>query len=295
MTGAERGFLLLTGTLGDPDRKPLSTAQMRTLGARVATSSKIFEDRELAIGDLLSLGYAQPMAQRIVDLLNQEDLLKYYLSKGEKLRCIPLSRAGKDYPVMILQKLGLDAPGCLWAKGDLSLLSKPMIALVGSRNIRNQNRGFAAEVGRQAARQGFVLVSGNARGADISAQEACLRAGGQVISVVADELCMHQEKNGVLYLSEDGYDLPFSAQRALSRNRMIHALADKTFVAQCDFCKGGTWSGTVRNLQNNWSPVFCYADGSNAVLELEQMGAQLISVEQLADFGALMPEIISFL
>lgn len=295
MTGAERGFLMLTGTLGNPDRKPLSTAQMRILGARVSASTKISADRELEVRDLISLGYAEPMAQRILALLNEEDLLEYYLRAGQKLHCLPLSRAGREYPACIQRKLGLEAPGCLWAKGDLNLLSRPKVALVGSRNIRNKNREFAAEVGRQAARQGFVLVSGNARGADKAAQEACLNSGGQVISVVADELCDQKERAGVLYLSEDGYDLPFSAQRALSRNRMIHALADKTFVAQCDLNTGGTWSGTVKNLQNSWSAVFCFADGSSAMQELQQMGAQLVGVEQLADFGALMPEIISFL
>ena len=295
MTGAERGFLLLTGTLGNPDRKPLSTAQMRTLGARVAASTMLPEDRELEVRDLLSLGYAEPMAQRILALLNEEDLLEYYLRAGQKLNCLPLSRAGQEYPACIQRKLGFDAPGCLWAKGDLTLLNKPKIALVGSRNIRNKNCEFAAEVGRQAARQGIVLVSGNARGADKAAQGACLGAGGQVISVVADELCAQKDREGVLYLSEDGYDQPFSAQRALSRNRMIHALAEKTFVAQCDLNTGGTWSGTVKNLENNWSTVFCFADGSRAMQELQQMGAQLIGVEQLADMGALVPEIISFL
>ena len=295
MTGAERGFLLLTGTLGDPDRKPLSTAQMRILAARVAAAPRIHENRELLAEDIISLGYAEPMARRIISLLNQEDLLEYYLNKGQKFHCLPLSRAGRDYPVAILQKLGLDAPGCLWAKGDLSLLRKPKVALVGSRNIRNNNREFAAEVGRQAARQGFVLVSGNARGADKAAQEACLSSGGQVISVVADELFTKKDTAGVLYFSEDGYDQPFSAQRALSRNRMIHALADKTFVAQCDLNMGGTWSGAVRNLQCNWSPVFCYADGSNAMLELEQMGAQMIGIQQLVDMADLVPETMSFL
>ena len=35
MNAREEGFLLLTSHLGDPDRKPLTTAQLRTLWARV--------------------------------------------------------------------------------------------------------------------------------------------------------------------------------------------------------------------------------------------------------------------
>ena len=79
---------------------------------------------------------------------------------------------------MVSKLLGDDAPGCLWAKGNLELLSRPMISLVGSRDIMPRNLEFARELGRQAALQGFVLVSGNARGADRAAQSACLEAGG---------------------------------------------------------------------------------------------------------------------
>ena len=35
MTGAEMGFLLLSSQLGNPDRKVLTTAQLRVLGQRV--------------------------------------------------------------------------------------------------------------------------------------------------------------------------------------------------------------------------------------------------------------------
>ena len=40
--------------------------------------------------------------------------------------------------------------------------------------MRQENRTFAEEVGRQAALQGLTLVSGNARGADRAAQESCV-------------------------------------------------------------------------------------------------------------------------
>ena len=77
-----------------------------------------------------------------------------------------------------------------------------------------------------------------------------------MISVVADRLEDHREKENVLYLSEEGYDMAFSAQRALSRNRVIHALGIKTFVAQSRLI-GGTWDGTTNNLKNGFSSVFC--------------------------------------
>ena len=286
MTPREQGFLLLTSLLGDPERKPLTVAQFRTLAKRVQGMAAPEEKRMLRPADLMALGYSEGEAGHILHLLSDKELLEYYLHAGRKCGCIPLTRVSEGYPGAVRLALGLDSPGCLWAKGDMGILENPKVALVGSRDIREENRAFAREVGRQAAIQGYTLVSGNARGADMAAQLSCLEAGGSVISVVADRLESHREKERVLYLSEEGFDTAFSSIRALSRNRVIHALGEKTFVAQSRL-QGGTWDGTVRNLQQRYSSVFCFDDGSAAMQELEQMGAWLIGMEDLANLKNL--------
>lgn len=287
MNPREEGFLLLTSQLGDPERKPLSVAQLRTLAARVRASDRQVADRELSAEDITALGYSREMAQRILSLLEDKELLDYYLYKGRRSGCVPLTRAGDRYPQRVRRYLGDDSPGCLWAKGDISLLDTPCIGLVGSRELWEENRCFAREAGLQAARQGYTLVSGNARGADKTAQEACLQEGGNVISVVADSLEKHGWKERVLYLSEECFDGAFSSQRALSRNRVIHCLGRTVLVAQCSLGSGGTWDGTLRNLKGCWSRVCYFRDGSPASLELEQMGALPVDIEQLRDLHAL--------
>ena len=287
MRGAERGFLLLACHLGDPERKILSVSQLRTLAMRVRGRDAVEREGELTPSNLKSLGYSTAMAEHIVSLLAQEDLLQHYLRLGRKADCVPVTRVTPEYPAVLRYRLGLDSPGCLWAKGDLGLLKKPKIALVGSRDMEIANSRFAWEVGRQAALQGYVLVSGNARGADRTAQESCLEHGGAVISVVADRLDEKKQRENVLYLSEEGFDLPFSAQRALSRNRCIHALGEKTFVAQCGLEMGGTWGGTVKNLHHGWSPVYVFADGSEASAALEAMGALPVLSQMLSQIGNL--------
>ena len=287
MRPQEAGFLLLTSKLGNPDRRCLSTAQLRMLAQRMQAAERPETDRDLTFTDLMALGYGEEMARRIVALLEEEELLKFYLHRGEKRGCVPLSRVNQRYPKDLRLRLGLDATGCLWAKGDVSILEMPKVALVGSRDLLPENRRFAEEVGRQAAYQGYALVSGNARGADRAAQEACLAAGGWVISVVADELDKQPYRERLLYLSEDGFAEEFSAARALSRNRVIHALGCKTFVAQCSYQKGGTWDGTVKNLRFGWSPVFCFRVGSAATELLAQMGAELVEIEDLSRLESL--------
>ncbi len=289
MNPREEGFLLLTSHLGNPDRRPLTAPQMRTLALRVGQMTPEALDRDLEEQDLVALGCGRELASRILRLLDEGKLLKHYLRRGEAQGCVPISLVSEQYPGSIRQALGFEAPGCLWAKGDTDLLNTPMIALVGSRDLNEGNLRFAQRVGAEAARQGYTLVSGNARGADQAAQNACLSAGGRVISVVADALTQHRRRENVLYLSELCYDEPFSAQRALSRNRCIHALGRMTFVAQSSNGTGGTWDGTVKNLRFGWSPVFVFLDGSDAAEMLHQMGAEPVTPERLQDFAQLVP------
>ena len=295
MNPRERGFLLLTCKLGNPDRKVLTVPQLRTLAERMRTATGWDPEKELEIRDLMELGYSRDMANRIVSLMEEEELLDRYLVRGKRRGCVPITRVSPEYPLILRKRLGEDAPGCLWALGDISLLNGPKISLVGSRDLNRENLAFAREAGRQAARQDYILVSGNARGADSAAQEQCLAAGGRVISVVADKLEQLQPGERVLYLSELDYDEAFSSQRALSRNRCIHALGSKVLVAQSTLRKGGTWDGTVKNLRFGWSPVFCYEDGSEAARMLIQMGANGIGMDDLGHFDGLTPAQSNFL
>lgn len=290
MNGREKGFLLLTSHLADPERKPLTVPQLRKLTQRMRLAAREDNNRDMTAEDLLPLGYARQEAERIVDLLGQTDQLSWYVQKGARSGCVPVTRVSESYPLILRRRLGLDSPGCLWAKGDLTLLQNPMIALVGSRTLRQENDFFAYEAGRQAALQGITLVSGNAKGADMTAQNACLEHGGTVVSIVADRLEEKPDEERVLYLSEDGYDLPFSPQRALSRNRVIHCLGRIVLIAQCTCGKGGTWDGTTQNLRKGWSGTFCFDDRSPAAIELSQMGVSLIGTEQLCDLAALKAE-----
>lgn len=273
----------------------MTVAQLRSLTNRVLQREKVSQLRDLTVQDLLELGYDAANARRILSLLEGEEQLQWYVHEAKRHGCVPLTRVTEAYPLRLRKRMGLDAPGCLWAKGHLNTLEMPAVALVGSRELRPVNEAFAEEVGRQAALQGFALVSGNAKGADRTAQESALAHGGKVICVVADQLQEQPARENVLYLSETGFDLPFSAARALSRNRIIHSLGGLTFVAQSTLGKGGTWDGSIKNLKNRYSPLFVLDDGSEAAEALIQMGADPVLGSQLEDLSALKPFIKSLI
>ena len=295
MIPRERGFLLLTSHLGDPERRVLSYPQLRDLAAKAAAFPHADGEGELTEDHLRQLGCCQELSRRILHLLGQEAELDWYLSRGKRQGCIPVCRIGDGYPELLRFRLRGEAPGCLWCRGDLQLLNTPMVSLVGCRELGEDNLRFAQAVGHQAALQGLTLVSGNARGADRAAQESCLRSGGRVISIVADELTKWRPRENVLYLSEEDFDAPFTTQRAISRNRCIHAMGAMVFVAQANLEKGGSWHGSVQNLRHGWSSVAAFRDGSEAAERLIQMGAIPVSMEDLKDFALLAQQGQNFL
>lgn len=75
------------------------------------------------------------------------------------------------------------APAWLYAVGDTELLTRPGIAIVGSRNPTPGGAEHARDFAAQLARSGFVIVSGLARGIDAAAHEGALAVDGMTIAV----------------------------------------------------------------------------------------------------------------
>ena len=125
----------------------MTVAQFRTLTSRATKMERPSQIGEMTAADLVGLGYSRQEAERILHLLNEEERLDAYLSRGWSVDCIPISRVSADYPLSVRQRLGMDAPGCLWAKGDRSLLTTQTISLAGCRELREPNHAFAKRVG----------------------------------------------------------------------------------------------------------------------------------------------------
>ena len=272
----------------------LSLAQARELSRRARAAGIGEEDpfRDVTVKDVRRLGYSEYEAGHIVSLLGRERQLDGYLLAAEKADVAVITRLDARFPQRLREQLGARCPAALFCRGDLRLLQRPCISVVGSRHLASPGAQFAAQAGRLAAREGFTLCSGDAMGADRTAQEACLRGGGSVLIFPAPELVYCPARENVLYAAEGGFELGFSAQRALGRNRFIHAMGEKTLVAQTGFGKGGTWSGSLDNLQHEYSPLFVFDDKSEGAQALCARGAT--PVQALTSLQALTPAQLSF-
>ena len=70
-----------------------------------------------------------------------------------------------------------DAPPLLAVRGTRGALTRPMIAIVGSRNASGAGLKFASALARDLGDAGFVVISGLARGIDQAAHRASVESG----------------------------------------------------------------------------------------------------------------------
>jgi DNA processing protein len=102
-------------------------------------------------------------------------------AKIEKLGARYLTVGQGLYP-SLLAELD-DAPPLLIARGDLKLLDRPAVAIVGARNASGAACRLARGLAHELGREGLIVVSGLARGIDSAAHDGALESG--TIGVIA--------------------------------------------------------------------------------------------------------------
>ena len=76
-----------------------------------------------------------------------------------------------------------DPPPVLWVRGEVGLLARPGIAIVGTRSPSPYGAGMAELLGRDLAARGLTVMSGMARGVDTAAHKGALDAKGATLAV----------------------------------------------------------------------------------------------------------------
>jgi DNA processing protein len=76
-----------------------------------------------------------------------------------------------------------DPPALLWMRGDASLLSRAIIAVVGTRHPTPYGTGMAEKLSRDLALRGITILSGMARGVDTAAHKGAIAAGRPTVAV----------------------------------------------------------------------------------------------------------------
>jgi DNA protecting protein DprA len=141
-------------------------------------------------------------------------------------------------------------PPVLFAVGPTYLIATPSVGFSGSRSATGRGLEVAADIAEQVSGQGFNVVSGGAKGVDITAHRTALTNGGTTTVVLAEGILqyrMRQELRAIfdpartLVVSEFFPDVAWIASRAMQRNRTICALSRALVLIEAR-ASGGTFA-----------------------------------------------------
>src|ERR1700722_5204605 len=92
-----------------------------------------------------------------------------------------LTYEDEDYPDRLREIF--DPPPVLWALGNVKLLNRPSIAIVGTRHPTPYGIGMAEILARDLASRRMTILSGMARGIDTAAHRGALAGKGSTVAV----------------------------------------------------------------------------------------------------------------
>lgn len=176
-----------------------------------------------------------------------------------------LARDGQRYPRRLKDRLKLQAPPVLFASGNIELLDRGGLAVVGSRDASTEDLEFASNLGQRTADENLVLVSGGARGVDQWAMRGALEAGGEVVGVLPNDIGRVANRSGyrdflegerLVLVSPNSPEAGWTRGLAMGRNRYIYCLSDASVVVASARGRGGSWRGATENLRKKWTPLW---------------------------------------
>jgi len=151
-------------------------------------------------------------------------------------RLIGLGEA--DYPAALR---AIDAPPPLLAvRGDVQVLGRSMVAIVGSRNASASGLAFTERLARDLAAAGHVIVSGLARGIDTRAHKATVETGAVAVLAGGLDRIYPAENTGLLEdivergcaISEMPLGWDARGRDFPRRNRMVSGLSRAVIVVE---------------------------------------------------------------
>jgi len=216
-----------------------------------------------------------------------------------------LTLADAEYPANLLNIT--DPPLLLYVKGRIELLSRPALAVVGSRNATVQGIANAEKFSEVLSLSGWTIVSGLALGIDTAAHQGALRHadhGGATIAVIGtgadivyparNRALAHQIAAAGCIVSEYPLGTPALSGNFPRRNRIISGLSRGVLVIEAAAESGSLI--TARMAAEQGRDVFAIPGSIHSPLakgchQLIKQGAKLVESAQdiLEEYGQDLP------
>ena len=300
ITERTKAILLFTSYFGrdtNKNVKPLSNAEWNRFARWLQTKSMSPEDLLLQDSVILNDFKDKTIySERLQALLERKTSLAMALDKWSKAGVWILNRGDNNYPKSVKDILKDNAPPIFFGIGNIDLLNKQYIGVVGSRNVNEKVLNDTTRLAISIIRNGYGVVSGGARGVDESAMIGALEANGYSLGYVADSLIKKSTSSfyrqyiidkKLCLVSPYNPEAGFNVGNAMARNKLIYTQSKATIVMKSDV-KGGTWEGAKENLKKEWVPIWVIDNNIRGNIELAKMGAKKLPFVNEVDVSQLV-------
>lgn len=164
----------------------------------------------------------------------------------------------QNYPVRL--KHCIDGPVLLFQVGNMDFVERPIISIVGTRNVTTNGVAFCENLISKLQVFDPVIVSGFAYGTDITAHKSAIKYGLQTIACLAHGLNQIYPRSHKKYMSEveqnGGFLTDFWSTDAfdrnnfLKRNRIIAGISEATVVIESADKGGSLVTADIANSYN---------------------------------------------
>ncbi len=228
------------------DYNDFSFAKVETILTKFSQISDIF-DKNLIKNAVFENDSDGSFKQKLLEIDEEKFADKIY-DEFYKYNISAVTYISKNYPEKLKT---IDSPPLvLYAKGDVDLLNKKSISIVGTRKPTDYGKIVCEKFTKELSAAGLVTVSGLAYGIDTIVAESSLAAGGKTIAVLAgglDSIYPSQNKslserisNNGLLVSEQRIGVRPANYTFVNRNRIVAGLGLGTLIIEA-----GKKSGTM--------------------------------------------------
>ena len=213
---------------------------VRKLLVAFGSAPAVFDAPQRLWRDAIKASVAQALSKPPDNLPQLISATWDWLQHPRSSTCEVVCLGDPAYPAAWLQMA--DPPLMVYAQGDLSLLSRASVAIVGSRNATRQGLDNAQAFAESLSCSGLAVVSGLALGIDAVAHQGALKGPGGTIAIIGTGLdrvypkqhfaLAHQISETGLMLSEYALGTPPLPAHFPQRNRLIAGLSLGTLVVE---------------------------------------------------------------
>lgn len=158
----------------------------------------------------------------------------------------------REIPETQQSRLGIAADDSLglevWYAGDLSILRRSCVAIVGARKVSPKGAARARRLARELSAAGVAVVSGLAHGVDTEALMAAIKAGGRTVAVIGTPMnraypAANKRLQELIYREHLLISQFRPCQRVYKsnfpeRNKLMAALTDATVIIEASDTSG---------------------------------------------------------